>query len=297
MDVLRIVIFRPHADRQPFTAGDDVEMLRHRPQCLLVDHRVVAQCPQIPRDAEDRGQRCVVGQRGNGGVDDADAELDRLQRAQRTEARRAMRMHLDRDAGAIGEHGGDERAHAIRRQQPARVLQADPIGRERDSGTDALREIRIGVSRRDRIGNVDDGVDTGASCSAGAKGPHRGIVPGVRDPGLANAGRAHQVPEQLVHHRLLETEQVEAAGIRAQSRARHPPRDQPDALEGILAQLANAFAQERGGQQLDRVEPRGRDAAGDREHHPRGHALCPQALMTIAQCGVDERDLVHGRLP
>ena len=93
-----LVVFGRHAERKALALGDDVEVLAHRAQHLLVDHRLVAERAQIVRDVEDRRQRRAVGERRHAGVDDADAELHRLERDQRSEAGGAMAVQLDRNA-------------------------------------------------------------------------------------------------------------------------------------------------------------------------------------------------------
>ena len=46
-------------------------------------------------------------------------------------------------------------------------------------------------------------------------------------------------------------------------------------------------------EQLDRLEPGSIEPLGDRQHHAGRHALGPQALVAVADRGVDEMDVVH----
>ena len=48
-----LVVFGRNAERKSFALGDDVKMLAHRSQHLLVDHRPIAERAQIMRDVED----------------------------------------------------------------------------------------------------------------------------------------------------------------------------------------------------------------------------------------------------
>src|SRR5262245_45295810 len=34
----------------------------------------------------------------------------------------------------------------------------------------------------------------------------------------------------------------------------------------------------------------------DRQHRPRSHAQCPETLLPIAQCGIDEMNLTHAKI-
>ena len=118
------VVFGRHADRKALALGDDREVIGDRPQHLLVDHRLVADGAQIVRHVEDRGQRGAVGERRNAGIDDPDAEPDRLERHQRPEPGGAMAVQLDRDAAAVPQDDRNERADALGRQQAAGILEA-----------------------------------------------------------------------------------------------------------------------------------------------------------------------------
>ena len=58
-------------------------MLSWISQHVLVDHRLVAERPQVVRDVVDRGQRKAIRERRHAGIDDADAELDGFERDER----------------------------------------------------------------------------------------------------------------------------------------------------------------------------------------------------------------------
>ena len=154
-----VVVLGRHAEREALALGDNVEVLADRTQHLLVDHRLVAERAQIVRDVEDRGQRRTVGERRHAGVHDPDAEPHRFERNQRAEAGRAMAVQLDRNAARVLEHDWHKRAHALGREQPARVLEAEPERLERYRLAAALRIIVVGVNRRDRIDQVDDWIE------------------------------------------------------------------------------------------------------------------------------------------
>ena len=92
------VVFGRHAERKALALGDGIEMLAHRAQHLLIDHRLVAERAEIVGDVEDRRQRRAVGERRDARVHDPDAELHRLERDQGSEAGGAMAVQLDGDA-------------------------------------------------------------------------------------------------------------------------------------------------------------------------------------------------------
>ena len=55
-------------------------------------------------------------------------------------------------------------------------------------------------------------------------------------------------------------------------------------------QIAHTFADERRRQHFQTDEAGAIQALDHRQHHAGGHALCPQALMTVTQRDVDELD-------
>ncbi len=64
---------------------------------------------------------------------------------------------------------------------------------------------------------------------------------------------------------------------------------------GILAQLAHGLLDVRAREQLDRLEAGLVQVLGDRQHHAGRHPLSPQTLMAVADGGVDEVNVFHGR--
>ena len=135
-----VVVFGRRADRKPSRLATTLKCSLDRAQHLLVDDRLVAERAQIVRDVEDRRQRRAVGERRHAGVHDPDAEPHRFERDQRPQARWcngcAARPECRPRSSSIDRH---QRAHALGREQAARVLEAEPERRERHRLPAALR--------------------------------------------------------------------------------------------------------------------------------------------------------------
>ena len=250
MLVLRRIVFGRRADRQAFAFRDDREVLFDRPQQVFIDVGRIAERAQIVGDVEYRGQRRAVGERRNAGVDDADAVLDRLERAQRAEAGAAMGVEFDLDAGAVLQDDGDEGAHAIGRQEPARVLEAKPVRCERNRLAGALGIIFVGVARRNRVDEVEDRRQPGLAGTRDTPRPARQVVPRRRNPRLLHTVRRNQVDAELVNFRRVEAEGVERPGVQPQRRALHAGGNPPDEIPGILAQFAHRLLELRARQEF-----------------------------------------------
>ena len=270
-----VVVFGGHPDRETLALGDDREVLGDRPQHLLVDHRPIAEGAQVVGHIEDRGQRRPVGKRRHAGVDDPDAEPHRLQRHQRSEPGGAVAVQLDRNAAAVGQDHRDQRAGALRREQAARILEAEPERRERRRLPAALRVIVVGVDRRDRVDQVDDRIEPELARHLHPVLPPGEVVPGLRDAGLADAVGGHALDEELIHAGRIEAEGVDPSGDQAQRRVGHELGDPADALPRIFAKLPHRLLDVRAREQLDRQETRLIEPPGDRQHHAGRHPLRP----------------------
>src|SRR5207248_11093651 len=99
---------------------------------------------------------------------------------------------------------------ALRRDQPAGILEAEPEWFERHRLPAALGVIFVGVHRRDREDQVDDRIEPELARDLGAIAPAGQIVPRLRDARLPNAIRGHPLNEQLVHAWRVEAEGVDA---------------------------------------------------------------------------------------
>ena len=65
--------------------------------------------------------------------------------------------------------------------------------------------------------------------------------------------------------------------------------------QGSSRNSRTAFLMCEPGEQLDRFETGLVQVLGDRQHHAGRHPLGPQALMAVADGGVDEVNVFHGR--
>ena len=81
----------------------------------------VAEGAEILRHVKERRIRRTVGQRGQRGVDDLDAQLDRFETTERAEACGAVGVQFNRNAIGVGEHD---------RHQAFAVVQASAVRRD-----------------------------------------------------------------------------------------------------------------------------------------------------------------------
>jgi hypothetical protein len=93
------------------------------------------------RNVEYGGLGGTVCQRGTGRVQRAHPQAQGFEINQRCNARSAMRVQLNRYPGRRADDRGNQRAHAIDREQAALVLDINGVGLERQQLTRLLRVV------------------------------------------------------------------------------------------------------------------------------------------------------------
>ena len=148
LEVKEVVLHRP-SDGQPLSFGDLPEVSRDRRESILIQVRLVAQAADVLEHALGGRQGGAVGQRRDRGMDGGDAGLDGLQIAERSQARIAVAMELERYPVAIPLDDGDQSPGALRGDDARSVLDHDAIDavlRVRDQPR-LLHPVVVGVER------------------------------------------------------------------------------------------------------------------------------------------------------
>ncbi len=157
----------------------------------------------------------------------------------------------------------------------------------------ALGEIFIGVFGRNGVDDVEHRIDADIagdfafSTSQPSSSFHSSEMRASRMPLAAIRSMNSRYMERGVISKALKRPAFKRSGVFL-IRWLH----QLDPRPGIFFELAHAFFQMRAGDQFDGVEAGAVHRFGDRQHHAGGHALRPQALMAVADGGVDESNTV-----
>ena len=94
----------------------------------------------------------------------------------------AVGVELDRGGARVLQHDRDQRPRALGRQQPARVLEAEPPDVERGGLAAALGVVGVGMDRRDRVDQVEDHAEPGGVRGVDPALPAGIFVPRIGDP-------------------------------------------------------------------------------------------------------------------
>ena len=208
-----------------------------------------------------------------------------------------MRVQRARRSARVLQHHRRQGADALRRQQPAGVLQAQPVHRQRSRLAGAFGVILVGMPGRDRIDQIDQRREPDLAGEPHPGLPEGDMVPRVRYADLCHPGGGGELEKQPVHRRRVVLERVDPAGDEPERGRGDAFGNLADELERVFLQLADALLEQGAGDELDRFEPGPVEARGDRQHHAGGHGRRPQALMAVANGGVDETDFGHVFLP
>ncbi len=183
---------------------------------------------------------------------------------------------------------------ALRRQQSARVFEANIVRLQGCGLARLARVVVIGMFRRDGEDQIQYRAQSVALGPRHGFPPAGGIVGRIGNAYLLYAVGHHALEPKIVHRVGCQFEGAQT--FRADGAQRRPGDflgDQTHALEGILAQLAHTFFDMARGDQLDGLEAGVVDAVGDGEHHACAHVFRPQTRLTVAQSGIDKFNFTH----
>ena len=128
VQVLGVVVLPRRAHGEILLPGHSGEVLLHGLDRLQVHPWRQPHGLGVGRDVVDGGLGRAVGQGRYGRVERLDSQLEGLHVVQRRQAVVAVGVELQRDVADVGHHQLEHLPGAVRRQQPADVLEADPVG-------------------------------------------------------------------------------------------------------------------------------------------------------------------------
>ncbi|MCY1428776.1 hypothetical protein D9M71_446730 [compost metagenome] len=223
-------------------------------------------------------------QRGDGRIDVVDARFHRLDDGRGGQARRGVALHVDRD----GQAG----------LQPRYQLEGD-IGIE-DAGH-VLDRHRVGAHVLDPLGQVDphfQGVHRAGGVGNGALGMLADILHGLQRAleiarivhRVEHAEHVHAIEggtlDELVHHVIgivTVAQQVLPAQQHLLRRLRHGLLQCPDALPGILTEIADAGVEGCAAPGFQRPETDLIELGRDRQHVLEAQAGGEDGLVRVTQ--------------
>ena len=207
----------------------------------------------------------------------------------------AVGVKLELFAADVGLNGGNDGLHAVGRQQSAGVLEHDAEGIEGEGLPRSFGVVGIGVTGRDRVNEVDEGLHADSLGNLDLPLPPHILVPLLRDSGLPDAIGKHPLDVQVVHRVRGYVEGTEPAGDRAQGSLGDLLADQAYASPGVFLQLADALPS-IDGRQLDGLEAASVEAPGDWQDPLGAGIVGPEALVAVPDGGVYKADFSHGLL-
>ena len=276
------------------------EITRQLVQRLVVEQHIEARVAQIQDRLLRRRLRGPVGERPHCGAQERRSERGCFEVGGESHGRRHVRVHLERQVRRRTAQRRHERAHPVGGQQAARVLEVENVDmRTSRDRTGALCVVVVRVERADREHEPGDNLFRAAplrdrgDLQIGCDIVHRLGDPDAPDPVADHAVECefHHLlgcapPGHETHTRCDETE----------PRLRHQFTDDADPLPRVLAVPTDSHRHVRRAREVDRVKP---DAIQDRrdlgEHRRREGVRTPEALVPVADGGVDKTDLSHRR--
>ncbi len=256
----------------------------------------VAGRPEVAHGVEDVRLRGPARQRSARGVNDAEAGPHPFQIHVRRESDRAVAVQLERPGAGGRQQGRRQLAHGVRREQPAGILQIQPVHvRAVGERRGPLGVVVVGVDVADRIRQPDHDL-------LGALGPrHRcqpsqplRIVRRLGDLDPANPVADAEL-EREPHHLLVRRhpgDEPHPGRDDAERGARHRGADEAQSLPRILAMEAHGHGHVRARGEVERVVADAVDRRRDREHVGRRQTRrAPQALIAVPHRRVDVPDV------
>ena len=291
------VEFVRHAERESCAARNFLEVFGDRRQQAAINPVRVAGGLDVAQHRLDRRQRRAVRQRTRAGVQHGDAVADRFQVQQRRDAVDVVRVNLKRLAECVVANRRDQALRPFGRQHAGSVVDDEAIDRRVVGEQTRLAGVeRIGVHRAQRVHQRGHhlGIELlGHRCQTMGfvDVPMQHIV----DPEAAHAVAA-QAPHPEVHQAVGRDRHRDDPGVAhapAHARIRHRGDQQVEAGPGVLGKVAHHDFHHRAAHQVDHLVAGAVDQRRDRQRHAGAHLHAPQALLAVAQRGVDELDVCH----
>ena len=214
----------------------------------------------------------------------------------------AVGVKLHRFAVRFAQDQRHQPARRFRRQQAAGIFETKALDIELGRFAGAFDEIRIGMFGRDRINNIQYGLEPDALGAGDRLAPVFRCVRWIGSAQFLDAvgGQAFQ-PKIGDRRRGDLKRQHGAAANRAQWCRLDALRQQANPFPGIVFQITHTFFVKRRRHDLDGFEAGAVEPLGDGQHHACAHVGGPKTELAIAHGGVDEINfavrirVIHGR--
>ena len=277
-------------------AASVAEVRRHLRQRVLVELDLEALGAQVRDRLLGRRLRRAVRERPHRGAHERRAEPRRLEVDERRHRGRAVRVHLERQRRGGGAQRGHERAHALGREQAARVLEVEHVhvGARGDLAR-ASGVVVVGVNRADAVDEADQHLRRRPPASRSAA-----MRRSVSTSFIDSATQILRMPLRMTQARAS---RMTSTGARCQAMKRMPGVMKPSGVSGISARtvrmrshgssacVRTAIGHVGAAREVDRVEAdavhHGRDLG---DHRRRQRVGAPEALVPVAHRRVDEPD-------
>ena len=161
-----------------------------------------------------------------------------------------------------------------------------------------LGVVFIGVTRRDRVNEIDDGVHSDVTKLVDFIPHFFEVVPAIRRASERDAIGDDALGGELQRRvrQLFKRAGAMQAAMVAQLRAAKSLDPLAYPHPGVFFVLADVFLDHDRDEKFHRLETDAVYLRRDRQHRGRFHAEGPKALLPIAQGSVDEMDGAHGTL-